>query len=549
MLKELKVDNYVLIQSLRLNPTNGFNIITGETGAGKSILLGALGLILGDRADIKALSNTSTKCIIEGVFSISSLQLKSLFEQHDLDYAEETILRREITPSGKSRAFINDTPVSLQTMKSLGAQLVDIHSQHQNLQLGHTAYLMDWLDTLAGSTDLQRRYKTQFSKLQDERHRLIDLQNKVQEHRNEQDYNEFLMNELTEIDLDALKDEDIETEHKILENAEEIGLALSQATQELESSESSVIEQIRFIGQSLGKLDGGEVLRELHERINSVRYELDDIASELSMLSDKSAPDPERLQELNDIMAKLYNLQTKHKVLDIEGLIEVRESIDQKLSETLEIEHEIQNLEVSIANLEATCSELASELHTQRLDASSNIVTEVNQDLAYLGLPNAELTIKISESKSLGQYGMSEVEFLFASNKGSTPQPVHKVASGGELSRLMLIMKSLLAQHKLLPTMIFDEIDTGVSGEIALKMGEMMERLSEKMQVMSITHLPQIASKGKTHFYVYKQSDDTSTATFVKELQGSDRVMVLAQMLSGDNPTEGAIANAKELLN
>lgn len=549
MLKELKVDNYVLIQSLRLNPTNGFNIITGETGAGKSILLGALGLILGDRADIKALSNASTKCIIEGVFSISSLQLKSLFEQHDLDYAEETILRREITPSGKSRAFINDTPVSLQTMKSLGAQLVDIHSQHQNLQLGHTAYLMDWLDTLAGSTDLQRRYKTQFSKLQDERHRLIDLQNKVQEHRNEQDYNEFLMNELTEIDLDALKDEDIETEHKILENAEEIGLALSQATQELESSESSVIEQIRFIGQSLGKLDGGEVLRELHERINSVRYELDDIASELSMLSDKSAPDPERLQELNDIMAKLYNLQTKHKVLDIEGLIEVRESIDQKLSETLDIEHELQNLEASIANLEATCSELASELHTQRLDASSNIVTEVNRDLAYLGLPNAELTIKISESKSLGQYGMSEVEFLFASNKGSTPQPVHKVASGGELSRLMLIMKSLLAQHKLLPTMIFDEIDTGVSGEIALKMGEMMERLSEKMQVMSITHLPQIASKGKTHFYVYKQSDDTSTATFVKELQGSDRVMVLAQMLSGDNPTEGAIANAKELLN
>ena len=549
MLKELKVDNYVLIQSLRLNPTNGFNIITGETGAGKSILLGALGLILGDRADIKALSNASTKCIIEGVFSIGSLQLKALFEQHDLDYAEETILRREITPSGKSRAFINDTPVSLQTMKSLGAQLVDIHSQHQNLQLGHTAYLMDWLDTLAGSTDLQRRYKTQFSKLQDERHRLIDLQNKVQEHRNEQDYNEFLMNELTEIDLDALKDEDIETEHKILENAEEIGLALSQATQELESSESSVIEQIRSIGQSLGKLDGGEVLRELHERINSVRYELDDIASELSVLSDKSAPDPERLQELNDIMAKLYNLQTKHKVLDIEGLIEVRESIDQKLSETLDIEHELQNLEASIANLEATCSELASELHTQRLDASSNIVTEVNRDLAYLGLPNAELTIKISESKSLGQYGMSEVEFLFASNKGSTPQPVHKVASGGELSRLMLIMKSLLAQHKLLPTMIFDEIDTGVSGEIALKMGEMMERLSEKMQVMSITHLPQIASKGKTHFYVYKQSDDTSTATFVKELQGSDRVMVLAQMLSGDNPTKGAIANAKELLN
>jgi len=549
MLKELKVDNYVLIQSLRLNPTNGFNIITGETGAGKSILLGALGLILGDRADIKALSNASTKCIIEGVFSIGSLQLKALFEQHDLDYAEETILRREITPSGKSRAFINDTPVSLQTMKSLGAQLVDIHSQHQNLQLGHTAYLMDWLDTLAGSTDLQRRYKTQFSKLQDERHRLIDLQNKVQEHRNEQDYNEFLMNELTEIDLDALKDEDIETEHKILENVEEIGLALSQATQELESSESSVIEQIRSIGQSLGKLDGGEVLRELHERINSVRYELDDIASELSVLSDKSVPDPERLQELNDIMAKLYNLQTKHKVLDIEGLIEVRESIDQKLSETLDIEHELQNLEASIANLEATCSELASELHTQRLDASSNIVTEVNRDLAYLGLPNAELTIKISESKSLGQYGMSEVEFLFASNKGSTPQPVHKVASGGELSRLMLIMKSLLAQHKLLPTMIFDEIDTGVSGEIALKMGEMMERLSEKMQVMSITHLPQIASKGKTHFYVYKQSDDTSTATFVKELQGSDRVMVLAQMLSGDNPTEGAIANAKELLN
>ena len=549
MLKELKVDNYVLIQSLRLNPTNGFNIITGETGAGKSILLGALGLILGDRADIKALSNTSTKCIIEGVFSIGSLQLKSLFEQHDLEYAEETILRREITPSGKSRAFINDTPVSLQTMKSLGAQLVDIHSQHQNLQLGHTAYLMDWLDTLAGSTDLQRRYKTQFSKLQDERHRLIDLQNKVQEHRNEQDYNEFLMNDLTEIDLDALKDEDIETEHKILENAEEIGLALSQATQELESSESSVIEQIRSIGRSLGKLDGGEVLRELNERINSVRYELDDIAAELSVLSDKSAPDPERLQELNDIMAKLYNLQTKHKVLDIEGLIEVRESIDQKLSETLDIEHELQNLEASIANLEATCSELASELHTQRLDASSNIVTEVNRDLAYLGLPNAELTIKISESKSLGQYGMSEVEFLFASNKGSTPQPVHKVASGGELSRLMLIMKSLLAQHKLLPTMIFDEIDTGVSGEIALKMGEMMERLSEKMQVMSITHLPQIASKGKTHFYVYKQSDDTSTATFVKELQGSDRVMVLAQMLSGDNPTEGAIANAKELLN
>ena len=549
MLKELKVDNYVLIQSLRLNPSNGFNIITGETGAGKSILLGALGLILGDRADIKALSNTATKCIIEGVFSIGSLQLKYLFEQHDLDYAEETILRREITPSGKSRAFINDTPVSLQTMKALGAHLVDIHSQHQNLQLGHTAYLMDWLDTLSGCTELQSRYKTQYSKLQDERGRLTELQNKVQEHRNEQDYNEFLMNELTEINLDDLKDADIESEHKILENAEEIGLTLSQAIQELEASDNSVIEQIRSISQLISKLDGGDALKDLQDRINSVRYELDDIASELAVVSDKSAPDPERLQELNEVMAKLYNLQTKHKVLDIEGLIEVRESIDQKLSETLDSENELQTVEASISSLESTCSELANELHSQRLEASSSIMIEVNRDLAYLGLPNAELTINITEIKSLGQYGLSEVEFLFASNKGSTPQPVHKVASGGELSRLMLIMKSLLAQHKLLPTMIFDEIDTGVSGEIALKMGEMMERLSEKMQVMSITHLPQIASKGKTHFYVYKQSDDTSTATFVKELQGSDRVMVLAQMLSGDNPTEGAIANAKELLN
>lgn len=549
MLKELRVDNYVLIKSLRFTPQEGFNIITGETGAGKSILIGALGLILGERADTKTVSESGDKCIIEGVFDVSRLQLNSLFEDHDLDYYDEAILRREILASGKSRAFINDTPVMLSVLKDVGSRLVDIHSQHQSLQLGSQTYLFNWLDTVCGTVVEYQQFYESYKALNEAEKQLVTLQEQVDQQLTEQDYYQFLFNELEEANLEQLVSSDLESEYDVLQNAEEIGEIVSQSINGLQDDEDAVVNRLTAINHQLKKLKGGDVLQQLVERLTGLLYELEELSNDLGHFGQSVQPDPERLEAINDLMAKLHALQTKHKVQSIQELIDIRDGLNDKLSLNVGRENELNKLKADIEALRKTCNQQAVKLHELRTQSVHSVEVQANADLTYLGLPNAQLALSLAESETLSKYGVSTFDLLFTSNKGTSLRPAHKVASGGELSRLMLILKSYLAKHKKLPTLIFDEIDTGVSGEIALKMGEMMASLSDKMQIVSITHLPQIASKGQAHFYVYKQLDQDQTITFVKQLDDTERVKVLAQMLSGENPTEGAIANAKELLN
>ncbi len=548
MLKELRVDNFVLIKSLQFKPESGLNIITGETGAGKSILIGALGLILGERADMKAVLESESKCIIEGVFDVTKLAIKPLFEKYDLDYSPETILRREILPSGKSRAFVNDTPVSLNVMKLIGEELVDIHSQHQTLHLGNQNFLFNWLDTVTNSTQLATSYSEAYTMYRQELSRLENLQETVSKQQAEQDYFQFLYNELEEIDLDYLTKTDIEAEHELLQNADEIGETLAQSIHSLEGDEESIVNKLNQILHQVQKLKAGDEFLGIVNRLKGVSIDLDEISTEISNFATNVQPDPQRLEEVNELMAKLHALQTKHRVSSIEELSTIKADLAEKLSLNVDNELELEKLQKSIQLHLESSTELAKELHESRKVTISNIEVKANNDLDYLGLPNAQLKLDLTTTSNLTLHGLSEFQLLFSSNKGSSLRPAHKVASGGELSRLMLIMKSYLAANKSLPTIIFDEIDTGVSGEIALKMGDMMHTLSSNMQVISITHLPQIASKGNAHFYVYKKVEDAQTNTYIKPLDPNERVEKIAQMLGGDIVTEAAMANARELL-
>ncbi|MBO6516925.1 MAG: DNA repair protein RecN [Bacteroidia bacterium] len=550
MLVELRVDHYVLIKALRFQPQSGFNIITGETGAGKSILIGALGLILGERADSRTVSGNEKKCVIEGVFDVSSLGLQSLFEQYDLDYQDEAIIRREILTSGKSRAFINDTPVQLTTLKEVGQRLVDIHSQHQSLLLGSQTFLFDWLDAVTGSGVLASTYRQTFNQLKEKEQQLQELRNEVNAELAERDYHQFLFNELEEAKLDGLNQTELDEEFEVLQNAEEIGEVIGGAVNGLREAEDSALDRMNVVLKQLQRLstEGGE-LASISERLASTVYELEEVISDLSGFGEGAQPNPERLEEINGILSRLHNLQTKHRVSDLSALVQLRDDLSAKLSSGADRENELSQLEAQIAKLTQTCNELANELHQNRINNLSTLEMDVNADLASLGLVNAQLQLNLSITEELSVFGRSKFDMLFTSNVGSPLRPAHKVASGGELSRLMLILKTYLARNKNLPCIIFDEIDTGVSGEIALKMAEVMAQLSTKLQVISITHLPQIASKGDGHFYVYKEVKDDQTSTFIRELDHTDRITELAKMLSGDNPTEGAIANARELLN
>ncbi len=550
MLLELKVDNYVLIKSLRFKPQSGFNIITGETGAGKSILIGALGLILGERADSKTVSGNENKCVIEGVFDVRSLDLKPLFDLHDLDYLDETILRREILISGKSRAFINDTPVALTTLKHVGSKLVDIHSQHQSLLLGSQEFLFSWLDVVTKSTELFDQYKLKYEGLKSKQNQLADLQELVNSELAEKDYHHYLFTELEEAKLDGIVQSDIDREFDILQNAEEIGEVVGTAEQSLKEGEDSALDRLNVLLKQLRKLsiDGSE-LNSIAERLAGTIYELEEVVGDLSSFAEGAQPNPERLNQLNDLQSKLHGLQTKHRVGDLGELVKLRNELEEKLLSNQNREDELEALRSEIVLLDASCKSLAEKMHRQRGKSLITLEKEINADLSNLGLINAQLSFSLTRRDDLGTYGLTQFDILFTSNIGSDLQPAYKVASGGELSRLMLILKSYLAHHKKLPCIIFDEIDTGVSGEIALKMADVMVELADGMQVISITHLPQIASKGRSHYYVYKQLEAGQTSTFIKHLNQTDRIIELAKMLSGDNPSEGAIANAKELLN
>lgn len=550
MLKELKIQNFTLINITHIEFKNTFVVITGETGAGKSILLDALALALGEKADTSALFDKSKKSIIEAVFDISKLNLKEFFETNELDYQTETILRREITPDGKSRAFINDTPVNLSTLKSLGQFLIDIHSQHQNLIINSAQFRYNFVDTLAGCLNdrlLFSQLYRQFQKLKKELNDLILQQQTAQK---EIDYYNFILKELEEAHIKEGELQELESELQQLQNAELIIQQLSESIGLLKEGEPNVLQllnQIKNNLQSISKFNTS--YDELSQRIQSTLTELKDIASESEKLLSHIEINPERIELLNDRLNTINKLLKKHNVKTDSELLKIQEETQHKLEQYQNIDDIIEEKNKQLQSLEKELQTKAEALSKKRNAIKPKIETECAEILKDLAMPNAQFIVNIENTNNqLNEFGKDEIKFLFSANKGIPPSEIQKTASGGEISRLMLAIKSMMAKKFQLPTIIFDEIDTGVSGLVAAKMGNIMKKMSEHMQVIVITHLPQIAAKGQQHYFVNKEEHLHKTISKITELTKDERVLEIAKMLSNDTLTEAAIQNAKELL-
>lgn len=549
MLKKLLVENYALIDRSEIDLYDGFSVITGETGAGKSILLGALNLILGQRADSRAIKNPEKKCVVEAIFDISNYNLKSFFEAEDLDYEDECVLRREIVSSGKSRSFINDTPVNISTMKSLGDRLLDIHSQHENLLLNDSRFQLQIVDSIAQNDSRLDEYEGEYAKYNTISRRLAQLKADLEQKNANRDYAEFQLNQLLEAALVEEEQEQLESELEQLEHATEIKEALSKAVYLIDESEQSVNQSLKEAVVSLNSvasfLSG---LSGLSERLGSCLIETKDILRELDTLNNDMDVDPNRLEYVNNRLDTIYTLEKKHNVDSVSALLALQASYEQQLQDLESGSDEIEALEKELAEQENLVYSLAQKLSDTRKACSPKLETELADLLHELGMPNARINIEFKALDKFGPSGLDVVTFLFSANKDRTMQPIAAIASGGEISRVMLSLKYVLSKSMALPTIIFDEIDTGVSGEIAAKMGAMMQNMSAHMQVLSITHLPQIASKGAHHFKVYKKDVESGTVSSIKQLNSDERIAEIAQMLSGANLTEAAINNAKELL-
>lgn len=551
MLSRLLIKNYALIDNLDISFDKGLNIITGETGAGKSILMGALGLVLGNRAEGKQFFNEEKKCVIEGYFSIFSYDLKGFFEENDLEYDDETIIRRELSVDGKSRAFVNDSPVNLTILKALGEKLIDIHSQHATLQINTEEFQLLVLDALAEQEDLLTTYRKELNILRQTERRLKTLKEESRAASAELDYNQFLFEELERLDIKEGEVQSLEEEQQQLENAEEIKRSLVSSSFLLSEGEQNVLsmlkESVQQIQQAARYFSGAE---ELAQRLQSTYIEIKDIASEIAQQEEAVMLDQQRLDEVSARLSELYSVMKKHRV-DSEGeLLQIRDGLEQKLQAVLNHDEIMAELEKQLTEQKDKVMTLAKQIHDNRKAVVPQVVDFVQQTLTTVGMPNARLSISLDfqNMEKASPRGFDAVQFLFSANKGQTLQPIHKVASGGELSRVMLAIKSLVAQNSSLPTIIFDEIDTGISGEVALRVGEVMQRLAHNMQVIAITHLPQIASKGTSHFKVYKEDKEDKTRSNIVLLKPEERVLEIAQMLSGANPGEAALAHAKTLL-
>lgn len=549
MLSKLLIKNYALIDALEIQFDQKLNIITGETGAGKSIIMGALGLILGNRAESRHFYDESSKCVIEGHFAIHKYGLQELFQELDLDYEDHSIIRRELLPDGKSRAFVNDTPVNLQTLKTLGERLIDIHSQHATLQINTESFQLLVLDTMAKHTEVLSSYKQNFKKYKQLTVEIKELILELENSRSVYDYQQFVFNELEQANLQDGEQELLEAEQTQLENAEEIKKYLHSASEQLEHSEQNLLAGLKSISQSVQQAARFlPSVSSLSERLNSTLIELKDIASEVEEASDAIQMDEERLSIIQERLSLLYDLQKKHRLDTVEGLIKLREEFAYKLLDTDQLEDKINLAKDELNRVQMQLTALASQLSENRLSAAQEVEKEVEAVLSRVGMPHAQLKV---EHKTLHEFkanGQDEISFTFSANKGMPLQPIHKVASGGELSRVMLSIKSLLAKTSALPTIIFDEIDTGISGEVALRVGELMEELAQDMQVISITHLPQIASQGRSHYKVFKNEVGERTKSSIALLNEQDRILEIAQMLSGSKPEETAISHAKEML-
>lgn len=556
MLQQLHIQNYAIIDSIKIHFSSHLNIITGETGAGKSIVMGALSLVLGERADTSVLLDKEKKCFIEAIFKNNGEPVKDFLQANDLDAEEEIVLRREISSSGKSRAFINDTPINLVQLKQLSSLLVDLHQQFDSLALGDNDFQREVIDALAGTgkdvIQYQYVYKNYRSTLKD----LEELKAGQSAANKEFDYNKFLFDELEEANFSENELENIDAEIKLISNAENIKLVLTEVNSQLQESEQPLVQQIKVINSKLQSLHAFHpTIDALTERLHSAQIELQDIASELQLLNNNVLYDANKIDELNSRMGEGYRLLKKHSVQTTADLLEIKERLATELEKVTNLSDAISQREKELGQFHKQAFAIAEKISERRQKQITSFENKVNQLLAQVGMPNARIKVSIKTEKSLNAYGINTIEFLFDANlpQGVTAnsnrfEPLRKVASGGELSRLMLSIKSLVAKSIQLPTLIFDEIDSGISGEAAKQVGIIMKELSGGHQVISITHQPQIASKAETHFFVYKEIKNNKIITAIKELNADERITTIATMLSGERPTAAAFENAREMI-
>lgn len=550
MLQSISIQNYALIDALDITFDKGFSVITGETGAGKSIILGAIGLLLGQRADVKAIKNGASKCVIEAHFDISSYQMQNFFDKNELEYdSNECILRREVHASGKSRAFINDTPASLTLMKELGEQLVDVHSQHQNLLLSKDNYQLDVLDTLAADDKELTAYKEAYHayrKVTDELKRILELE---EQSRSDEDYIRFQLEQLDDAKLLEGEDIELQEEEQLLSHAEEIKEGLYSSEQILLGDEGGLLGELKKVANTLRVLkERSHSIGELSERIDNLSIELKEVARDLAHEQEAIEVNPARLDFVNERLNLIYTLEKKHHVDTLEELMKVHEEFRLRFNAISSFGEQIEELQKQKELLYNKVVDVMALLTAKRTSAAANIEKEMQARLMPLGMPNVRFQVQLTPKSVFDATGGDNVSFLFSANKNGTLQPIATVASGGEIARVMLSIKAMIAGATQLPTIIFDEIDTGVSGEIADKMADIMQEMGACMQVISITHLPQIAAKGKAHYKVYKQDNELSTSSNICRLKQEERVEEIAHMLSGATLTEAAVNNAKELL-
>lgn len=549
MLKKLHISNYVLIKNLDVDFTNGLSIITGETGAGKSILLGALGLVLGERADAKTLFDKNKKCIIEAEFDISEYPLQQFFSENEIDYETQTIIRREINAEGKSRAFVNDTPVNLSLLKTLSSTLVDVHSQHQTLTVGNSSFQLNVTDALANHSELLLSYRENFNHYRQLQNTLNDLLEKEKQASAEFDFIQFQYEELNNANLKEGETETLEKELEILTHSESILKSVETARHLISEDEQNAVQ---LIHQSIQQLQQAAKYHPKTEsilkRLMSCNIELKDIASEMDLIQNNIHFNPERIEIISERLSVINHLLQKHRLNEVSNLLQLKDSLEQKLSGFNSVAEDIERIKKEIATVESTLNKQAATLSENRKEAAKKLTRKILKLLHEVALPDAQFEASLTSLQHFSHSGLDAIRFLFSANKGVQPQELSKVASGGEMSRLMLCLKAILAEVTSMPTIIFDEIDTGISGETAFKVGNMIEALAKKRQVIAITHLPQMASKGEMHYFVYKQTLGSNTETRVKLLSKEERIQEIAKMLSGEGITEASIENAKDLL-
>jgi DNA repair protein RecN (Recombination protein N) len=548
LLKKLSIRNYALIKQLEMEPSGGLNVITGETGAGKSIMLGALGLLMGNRADTKVLWDEVDKCVTEGEFDISGYRLQSLFKKEDLDYDDTTVIRREISSNGKSRAFINDTPVTLELLKRISGRLMDIHSQHETLELGSRSFQLQLVDAFSGNEKLKNGYSlawAEFTEVQLKYETLLAESKLLKE---EFDFIQFQLEELKKANLEANEQANLETELKIQEHAEEIKKRFHTVAEILGQSDSSVTSALAEVRSQInGVASFSPSYQKLFERVESIRIDLEDVAAEVEREKDNIEFDPERLEEVKGRLSHLYQLLQKHRLQNVSELLQLQENLQEKASKTIHLDEHLTDLKQKCETARAAMNEKADALTRSRAKVFAPLCAQIKNLLKQLGIPDAQLTVE-HEKGAPGPTGADSIELMFSANKGISPRPLAQVASGGEFARLMFSIKHVMAEKTAMPTLVLDEIDTGVSGEIALQLGKLMKDMADRHQVIAISHLPQIAAKGDTHYFVYKDNSQKKTTSHIKKLDENDRVEEIAKMIGGTKPSKLALENARELM-